>query len=190
MMHTADLDLPRRLLYHPYAQILPWLGLVGLLAVLWVALDAFVIAHYRAERSALERERTDVRLQFAQHTEARRIRTDMARVLAALPLQRDFAPLALGLTEQAKANRVHIPGLTYQVEKTDVPGVSKAVLQGSVTGRYEDIRLFIHNLETAEELILIETLDVDRAGHADQVLTVNLQIVTYLRSIALQPVRM
>lgn len=190
MTHTADPGLARRFLYHPYAQIFPWVALVGLLTVMWVALDAFIVSHYRVERSALERERADVRRQFAEHAEARRIRMDMARVLAALPFQRDFAPLALGLTEQAKVNRVHIPGLTYQVEKTDVQGVSKAVLQGSVTGRYEDIRLFIHNLETAEELVLIETLDVDRAGVADQALTVNLQIATYLRSNPVPPVGM
>ncbi len=189
MTRGAELEFAQRLFYQPYALVMPWAGVVVALVVAWGLLHGVVLERDRAERAVLEQERNEARLHLTQHAEARRARADMARVLAALPVRRDFAPLALGLTEQAKSNRVKIPGLTYQVEKTDMHGVSKAVLQGAATGRYEDIRLFIHNLETAEELLLIENVEVDRARQADQVLTVNLRIVTFLRTSAEPAVR-
>ena len=190
MTNRAELDAYRRFFYHPYAQVVPWVGVVGLLAAFWGMLHVVLVNHYRDERGRLEEERTEVRRQLAQHAESRQAHNDMGTVLAALPLQRDFAPLALGLTEQAKSNGVRIPGLSYQVERTDVQGVTRAVLQGAMIGRYEHIRLFIHNLETAQELVLIENLDVDRSHRTDQELTVNLRLVTYLRSAPVPSARM
>lgn len=181
MSPAADTSPWKRLFYQPYAIVVPWAGLVVVLCLTWAGLHAVVLDHYRAERTLLEQERTAVRQQLGQHAEARQARKDMARVLAMLPGQQDFAPLALGLTEQAKSNRVRLPGLTYQVEKTELPHVTKAVLEGAATGRYEDLREFIHNLETADELVLIEHLDVDRVRRTNQAMTVNLRIVTYLR---------
>jgi Tfp pilus assembly protein PilO len=59
---------------------------------------------------------------------------------------------------------------------------SKGVLQGSMSGRYEDLRRFIYDLETAEELLFIEDLELSRSvGHQDQNLTFNIKIATYLR---------
>ncbi len=189
MSNLDERDLWKRLFYQPYAIVMPWAVLVALLAIGWGGLNLVVLDRVRAERAQLERARSEARQQLTQRVEARQARKDMARVLAMLPEQRDFAPLALGLTEQAKVNRVRLPGLNYQVEKTDLRQVNKAVLQGSATGRYEDLRLFIHNLETAEELLLIENLEVDRARQREQTMTFNLRIVTYLRAAPGAPER-
>ena len=62
------------------------------------------------------------------------------------------------------------------------------VLQGTVTGRYEDLRRFLYNLESAEELLFIEDLNLVRSGNVqDQQLTFNIRISTYLRGEHLQP---
>jgi Tfp pilus assembly protein PilO len=54
-----------------------------------------------------------------------------------------------------------------------------------MTGRYEDLRRFIYGLETAEELVFIEDLELTRSGGAqDSLLTFNIRIATYLRDDA------
>lgn len=182
MRKTAPPDLWTRLFYHPYALLVPWVGLVGVLLGIWSGLHLGLLERLRDERSALEQERTSARQQLNRHVDAKQARKDMARVLARLPDQRDFAPLALGLTEQARAQHVRVPGLSYQVEKTEIALVRKAVLQGAVSGRYEDLRRFIYNLETAQELLLIEDLQVAGTRAQDQSVTFNMRIVTFLRT--------
>ena len=52
----------------------------------------------------------------------------------------------------------------------------------SMTGRYEDLRRFLYDVETAEELVFIEDLELVRSGaQQDQTLTFNIKIATYLR---------
>ncbi|MDR4472703.1 MAG: type II secretion system protein M [Nitrospira sp.] len=127
------------------------------------------------------------RQQLNRHKEAKKAKADLQRVWAVLPLFRDFAPLALGVTEEAKRDQVTLPALSYKTEKTSVPDASKAVLQGTVTGRYEDLRRFLYNLESAEELLFIEDLNLVRSGNVqDQQLTFNIRISTYLRGEHLQ----
>jgi Tfp pilus assembly protein PilO len=59
---------------------------------------------------------------------------------------------------------------------------SKGVLQGTMTGRYEELRRFLYDLETAEELVYIEDLELVPSGaQQDQTLTFNIKIATYLR---------
>ena len=61
------------------------------------------------------------------------------------------------------------------------------MLQGTVTGRYEDLRRFLYNLESAQELLFIEDLNLVRSGNIqDQQLTFNIRISTYLRGEHLQ----
>lgn len=181
-IQSSQSGLLARLLYQPYAIVVPWAGLACLLAAVWGGLHLWVVDHYRDRREALEQARMDARTLVSHHSEIRQARKDMARVLAMLPSQRDFAPLALGVTEQAKAHHVSLPGLTYQLEKTDLPDVFRAVLEGDISGRYEDLRRFIEHLETADELVLIEHLDVDRARQQDANMTINLRVATYLRT--------
>ena len=112
----------------------------------------------------------------------------MAQVWAALPEERDFAPLALGITEEAKQNRVTLPALSYKTESTPVRNTSKGVLQGTMSGRYEDLRRFLYDIETADELVYIEDLDLVLSATQQDRLTFNIKIVTYLRRDAGKPV--
>lgn len=101
----------------------------------------------------------------------------------------DFAPLALGITEEAKRDRITMPALSYKTEPTVVANTSKGLLQGPLTGRYEDLRRFIHNLETADELLFIEDLELTRSGDLrDDALTFNIKIATYLRTDSEKPI--
>ncbi|MEK6633518.1 MAG: type 4a pilus biogenesis protein PilO, partial [Nitrospirota bacterium] len=125
---------------------------------------------------------------LAQHREARKARKDVSQVWASLPVERDFAPLALGITDEAKHDHVTLPALSYKTEATTVVNTSKGVLQGAMTGRYEDLRRFIYDLETAEELLFIEDLELASYSYPrEQQLTFNIKIATYLRGESVKP---
>ncbi|MGE3979219.1 MAG: type 4a pilus biogenesis protein PilO, partial [Nitrospira sp.] len=136
-------------------------------------------------RERLENEWAATRQALMSHREARKAKKDLSRVWAVLPAERDFTPLALGISDEAKRDRVTLPALSYKTEPTLVANTSKGLLHGPMTGRYEDLRRFIYGLETAEELVLIEDLELTRSGGAqDALLTFNIRIATYLRADA------
>jgi len=172
----------------PYGILVPWFALVLLLAgVLWAVRSAGVDG---AEQglAKLESQLDQARQEFTHHKEAQRARKDLAQVWSVLPVERDFAPLALGITEEAKRNGVILPALSYKTEPTSVANTSKGILEGTLTGRYEDLRRFLFDVETAEELVYIEDLELVRSdAQQDQTLTFNIKIATYLRSEPSKP---
>ncbi|MGZ8386204.1 MAG: type 4a pilus biogenesis protein PilO [Nitrospira sp.] len=167
---------------HPFAPLLPWAGVaLGLLFMLFVVHD-LGMASAQASRERLENEWAATRQALMYHREARKAKQDLSRVWAVLPAERDFTPLALGISDEAKRDRVTLPGLSYKTEPTLIANTSKGLLQGPMTGRYEDLRRFIYGLETAEELVFIEDLELARSGGLqDASLTFNIKIATYLR---------
>ena len=165
----------------PYGPLIPQAGVVlALLLVLW-AVKSLGVESAEQTRSKLTAEWAQVRKEYQQHQAARRAKKDLAQVWEALPEERDFAPLALGITEEAKRNHVTLPALSYKTEATAVANTSKGVLQGTMSGRYEDLRRFLYDLETAEELVYIEDVDLVRTSTPQDQLTFNIKIVTFLR---------
>lgn len=166
----------------PYGALIPWLVVVLLLtAVLWTTYRVGIDGEEQS-RAKLEGEWSTAHQEYILHKDAQKARKDLAQVWSVLPGERDFAPLALGITEEAKRDHVMLPALSYKTEPTPVAHTSKGVLQGTMTGRYEDLRRFLYDLETAEELVYIEDLELVRSGaQQDQTLTFNIKIATYLR---------
>jgi hypothetical protein len=166
----------------PYAPLFPFLGLAGFLLVAAYLVHAVVLEPADRARQEVQAAWVSARLQLARHKEAMRTKEDLRKVWAVFPLVRDFAPLALGVTEEAKRDHITLPALSYKTERTEIPDATKAILQGTVTGRYEDLRKFLYNLETAQELLFIEDLNLVRSGNLqDPTLTFNIRIATYLR---------
>lgn len=167
---------------HPFAPLLPWAGVaLGLLFMLFLVQDLGV-AGAHANRERLDNEWAMARQALMYHREAKKAKKALSRVWAALPAERDFTPLALGISDKAKRDRVTLPALSYKTEPTLVANTSKGLLQGSMTGRYEDLRRFIYGLETAEGLLFIEDLELARSGGAQNaLLTFNIRIATYFR---------
>jgi Tfp pilus assembly protein PilO len=179
----------RQMLSASYAPLLPWVGLVMLLLAGLIAVNKIGVQGVEERRTLLESEWGRAHQILVQHREARKARKDVSQVWAVLPVERDFAPLALGISEEAKQDHVTLPALSYKTEATTVANTSKGLLQGSMTGKYEDLRRFIYDLETAEELLFIE--DMELAGSSsprDQHLTFNIKIATYLRGESVKPV--
>lgn len=177
------MDVLNQHLRSPYAPLIPWclvvLALFGGLSLV----RAMGLEGAERHRAQLESEWAQARQQLAHHKEAKKARQDLVEVWSVLPFERDFAPLALGITEEAKRNHVTLPALSYKTEATAVAKTSKGILQGTMTGRYEDLRRFLYDLETAEEWIIIEDLELVRpANQQEQTLTFNIKISTLLRN--------
>ena len=191
------------LLQHPVAPLLPW-GVMAIgLFVMLIVVHAVGLADLQAKRQWLETEWGSVRQSLVHHREARNAIKDLTQVWALLPGERDFGPLALGISDEAKRGvggaRPGLPGgdglpagtgglalapmgAWTNAEPTTVAHTTKGLLQGSMSGRYEDLRRFIHDLETADELLFIEDLELNRTGGLQsEALTFNIKIATYLR---------
>lgn len=169
-------------LRQPYAPLFPLLGLSVLLLLAWSVIHSTVLDAAEHEKQELQRAWEGARQLFVRHKDAMRAKEDLRQVWAVFPLVRDFAPLALGVTEEAKRDHITLPALSYKTERTPIPGATKAVLQGTVTGHYADVRRFLYNLESAEELLFIEDLNLVRSGQPlDPMVTFNIRIATYLR---------
>jgi len=177
------MDVMTQQLRGPYAPLIPWCLVTLVLFGGLLAARAMGLERAEQQRTDLEVEWAQVRQQLAHHKDAQKAQLDLAKVWSVLPFERDFAPLALGITEEAKRNRVTLPALSYKTETTPVAKTSKGILQGTMTGRYEDLRRFLYELETAEEWIIIEDLElVHPANQSEQMLTFNIKISTLLRS--------
>jgi len=168
----------------PYGQLIAPASLVCLLALLLSAISSFGLESAEDTRAQLAVQWAQIRKQHQQHQAAKRAKQDLAQVWAALPEERDFAPLALGITEEAKRNHVTLPALSYKTESTPVANTSKGLLQGTMSGRYEDLRRFIYDIETADELVYIEDVDLVPSATQRDHLTFNIKIITYLRGDA------
>jgi Tfp pilus assembly protein PilO len=168
----------------PYGTLLPPAAVVCLLLIALLAVGSLGLESAEQQRAQLASQWAQTRKEHQQHQAARRAKQDLAQVWAALPEERDFAPLALGITEEAKRNHVTLPALSYKTESTPVANTSKGVLQGTMSGRYEDLRRFIYDIETADELVYIEDVDLVPSATQNDHLTFNIKIVTYLRGDA------
>ncbi len=183
----APTDILSRIFAQPWVSLVPRIALVLVLTGTLGGIHIWLLMPAQARLSQLEGDWSLARKRLVQHVEAKRIQQDLDRVLKSFPVKKDFVPLALGITDEAKRNRVTLPSLSYKVQKSPNSLAAKAVFQGSVTGRYEDLRRFIHQLELAEEFLFIEDLDVVRSGKRQgRVVTFNMRVVTYLRN---HPVR-
>ena len=75
-----------------------------------------------------------------------------------------------------------MPTLSYTQEKPQAGGFSKAVLRGSVSGRYEDLRSFIHHMETTEGFLFIEDLNLtSHVSRTGEEVTFQITLSTYIR---------
>lgn len=171
----------------PYLPLVPWAAAAALLSVALAGVHALMAVPAQARLAALEADWAAARSALAQRLEAKQARKDLARVLTVLPGQRDFARLPLAISDVAKRDGVKLPSLSYALEKPGENLATKAVLQGVVAGRYEDLRRFIYHMEASDGLLLfVEDLSVERSSdlkgeQKGRRITVNIRLATYIR---------
>ncbi len=179
---TRGLPIWRRLRRHPYGPLILWVAAAGVLGAALVGVRLLVVAPAQDQFAQAEAAWMAARQRIAQRLEAKEARKHLTMILNALPGHRDFAQLPLALSEVARRDRVTMPDLSYALEKTTAAGFTKAVLRGSVSGRYEDLRRFIHHLETADGFLFIEDLNVSRhSTKKSEAVAFQITISTYIR---------
>ena len=179
----------RRLLRKPYGALILWMAVAGVLGAALLVVRLLVVAPAQGRLAQAETSWMAARQRIAQRLEAKEARKHLTGILNALPGHRDFAQLPLALSEVARRDRVSMPDLSYALEKPHAGGFAKAVLKGSVSGRYEDLRRFIHHLETADGFLFVEDLDVSQRGtKKGEMVTFQITVSTYVREGATQRV--
>jgi Tfp pilus assembly protein PilO len=176
--------------FKSYVPLLPWFVLAIILGSAWAGVHLLMVAPAGAYLSRVEADRSAMRQKITARQDARETAKDMSYVLRLLPTQRDFAELPLAISEEAIHKGVALPSVSYAFEKPDDAMASKAIFRGPVTGRYEDLRRFIYGVETSNQLVFIEDLEVSRSGKSEreaqnrEIVTFNLKMSTYVRKNA------
>jgi len=176
------LPIFRRVRRTPYGPLILWMAVAGVLGAALVVVRLLVVAPAQDWFAQAEAEWMASRQRVAQRLEAKQARKNLTVILNALPGHRDFAQLPLAISEVARRDRVSIPDLSYALEKLQAGGFTKALLRGSVSGRYEDLRRFIHHLETADGFLFIEDLNVSRRStKKGEAVAFQITLSTYIR---------
>ena len=170
-----------RLRRTPYRPLIPWVLLTVLLGAGVVLVHLLVVMPAHARLDQAEASWRAARDKAAQRLDARAARKDLALVMNALPAHRDFVQLPFALTQVAQRDRVTMPGLSSSLEKAAGDRFQAAMLRGAVTGRYEDLRRFIHHLERTDGFLFIDSLDVSQSNKKAGTVTFNLTVRTYIR---------
>lgn len=169
------------------------LGLLTLLA-LGIGVGAYLFIMIpakerlaRAEAAYEAARQAQLQQQAARKTQEafRQIQKDLEQVWEDLPAEKQFAALAVAISELGRAVEVSIPGMTYSLQKVEEGLPAKASLAFRAIGEYGAIYRFIHRLETTEPYLFIESLDVSRANDSNRtaltLLVFNVRVVTFLR---------
>lgn len=170
-----------RLRRTPYGPLIPWVLLTGLLVIGVVLVHLLVVMPAQARLDQAEAAWRAARDKAAQRLDARAARKDLTRVLNALPAHRDFVQLPFALAQVAQRDRVAVPSLSSSLEKAEADRFPAAMLRGAVTGRYEDLRRFIHHLERTDGFLFIDSLEVGQSNKKTGTVTFNLAVRTYIR---------
>lgn len=179
---TRGFPIFRRLRRTPYGALILWMAVAGVLGAALVVVRLLVVGPAQDRFAQAEAEWMASRQRVAQRLEAKQARKNLTGILNALPGHRDFAQLPLAISEVARRDRVSIPDLSYALEKLQAGGFTKAVLRGSVSGRYEDLRRFIHHLETADGFLFIEDLNLSRRStKKGEAVAFQISLSTYIR---------
>jgi Tfp pilus assembly protein PilO len=183
-----------RLLAERRAVLLPVLiGLVANVAVLalgvWPLRQAVASAEagaLRAMEGLAEARRADMRAKAAR-TGKERADVELARFYSDV-LPRDYqqainmANFWLGRT--AEESRLVFGSGNWDREAIRESPLMKVTGQVSLTGEYADIRRFLYAVETAEEFVIVEKVELSQAATSQGAsrLEVTLAVATYYRS--------
>jgi len=135
--------------------------------------------HYQTAKQAqakLQEART-------QQERARKAQRQLQQAWESLPTHDEFPSVAMALSELAKRERIAIPGMSYDIKKSEGGLPAKATIAFRATGEYATMYQFIHRLETADPYLVIESLDVasEQKGLNVARVGVGIRVVTFLR---------
>jgi len=160
------------------AAVTVWVG--------WRAPAEALVAEQEAAYQAAKQQQTLLRTKRTQQELVSAAHREIEVQHRRLPTQREFAALAVSISQLAQAERVVIPGMTFQIQSREGDLPAKASMLFKVTGNYAGLYRFMQRLEQTPSYLVIDSLDiarVDQAARARGARVVgNMKVTTYLRA--------
>ncbi len=116
--------------------------------------------------------------QLLQYQKAQEAVVDLEKTFLT---QQELALLTDRLPAMARRHQLMLPGVSYQTERQKEGNVRRIALNFKVTGRYGDIREFIHELEGLELFLYINDLAISSTGKEPDRLELQIALVAVLR---------
>jgi Tfp pilus assembly protein PilO len=165
------------------------LNLVALVAVVWPLSQRVTTVEQRADAAESRRATAQADLERAQALQETKVRATQdldTFYKQVLPANVGAARriLQLKLRQQAAAHDVEYQGGGSTEEELSASNLLRLTMSMRLTGSYEDIRGFIHDLETSPDFVVIEEVSLSDPGRGETGLAVALQVSTYYRNAA------
>lgn len=106
---------------------------------------------------------------------------DLEKLRALIPAKRQFAPLLADIMAEATACHVSSDALTYKPEHLSQQKLLVYHISLSVSGRYADIRCYLHKMQTRKELLVIDAVKLQNEDPYAEKVSMDLTLTAYLR---------
>jgi Tfp pilus assembly protein PilO len=161
---------------------------LGLLGISSVALLLFHLlfwaplsARMKSQEALWQAERPRV-VQLERYEKAQR---ELKTFWEDLPERQAFPAISSSLSDLARQHHLVIPAITYQGDKVPDHDLTRITFAFGVKGAYPDIRAFIAELERSGYFLIIEDLNLLKAGKkVDDPIQLQLRTTVYLRPSA------
>jgi Tfp pilus assembly protein PilO len=152
-------------------------SLLAINLLLFLVLVTPAYRHKIASEASLHTARSKLG-QLLQYQKAQEAVIDLEKTFLT---QQELALLTDRLPAMARRHQLTLPGVTYQTEKQKESNVRRIALNFKVTGRYGNIREFIHELEDFELFLYINNLAIASTSREPNRLDIQMEVVAVLR---------
>lgn len=114
---------------------------------------------------------------------AEQLEKNLERFSSLIPPKEKFSLFIGELFEWSGDTDLEITQVSYQPEIDDETGFLRYGLNFSVTGRYAQIKKFIHLLESSKRILMIDEISLSGAGgnKKDGIVSLNIALTTYFQ---------
>ena len=151
--------------------------LIAINLLLFLVLVTPVYRHKVSSEALLQ----DTRSKLSQLLQYQKAQEAISGLEKTFLTQQELAQLTDRLPAVARRHQLMLPGVNYQTEKQKESNVRKIALNFKVTGRYADIREFIHEVEGLDLFLYIKDLAITGASKEPNRLELQMQLVAILR---------
>ena len=174
-MFSLDRLVTRSRRYRLQGAIL--LSLLAVNLLFWVIFITPVYRQKMASEVSFQAARTKMS-QLLQYQKAQEAVVGLDKTLLT---QQELALLTDRLPAMARRHQLTLPGVNYRNEKQKEGEVQKISLSFKVSGRYSDIRRFIHEVEGLEQLLYIRDMVITSSDKGPDRLELEMEMVAILR---------
>jgi Tfp pilus assembly protein PilO len=174
-MLKASLIHPR---YYPMT-----LGLFGIASAALLLFHFLLLAPLSARMRSQEALWQVERPRVVQLQRYERAQQELKAFWDDLPERQAFPAIASSLSDLARRHHLVIPAITYQGDKVAEHDLTRITFSFGVKGSYPDIRAFISALERSDYFLIVEDLNLLKAGKkVEDPIQLQLRTTVYLKT--------